>query len=70
MSFAVVDKNGRRIVVLSAEPEATCELCGQQAELRPYGPKGENICYPCGEKDPAMTEKRLCQVLFGEKLDS
>lgn len=28
-----------------------CDLCGKVAELRPYGPKGEWVCFPCGMKD-------------------
>ncbi|KKL27727.1 hypothetical protein LCGC14_2382230, partial [marine sediment metagenome] len=28
-----------------------CEWCGKEAELRPYGPKGENVCFSCGMKD-------------------
>ena len=28
-----------------------CDLCGQVAELRPYGPNGEAVCFPCGMKD-------------------
>ena len=31
------------------EPEI-CDLCGDLQELRPYGPKGENICSRCGLK--------------------
>jgi len=38
---------------------ATCELCEQVAELRPYGPNGENICFDCGNKDRTATEKQM-----------
>jgi len=24
-----------------------CDLCGKMAELRPYGPKGEDVCFSC-----------------------
>lgn len=35
--------------------KACCELCGEKAELRPFGPRGENICFQCGMKDEATT---------------
>ena len=38
---------------IAAEPDARCELCGKIDELRPYGPKGERVCFDCGMKDPA-----------------
>jgi hypothetical protein len=63
MSFRV---NG--VAVVCAEEDDICELCGKVAELRPYGPKGERICYECGEKDPATTKRMLYKVLFGETI--
>lgn len=41
------------------EPEAPqqCDLCGIVAELRPYGPNGECICFECGMKNRAATER-------------
>lgn len=59
-----------RIVVIESEPESECEICHQIAELRPYGPNGENICVPCGLKDKEATMRRMMQVLFGAGLDS
>lgn len=56
------------LIVEPTEPE-DCELCGKTAELRPYGPNGENICYECGQKDVAGTERKLREVLFGIKED-
>ena len=29
-----------------------CHYCGQQGDLRPYGPRGEMICHPCMKADP------------------
>ena len=34
-----------------------CELCGANAECRPYGPKGEQVCFDCGMKDAAAAER-------------
>ena len=70
MSYAIVDDKGNRIVISEPTPPGKCEICGKKAELRPYGPKGENICVSCGRKDKPETEKRMRQMLFGEELDS
>jgi hypothetical protein len=53
--------NGK--VFFEEESEDKCELCGVVAELRPYGPNGENICCPCGDKNPEATEARMNQAL-------
>lgn len=44
--------DGTRLEIPSLE-EATgvCELCGKTEELRPYGPKGEKVCFDCAMKD-------------------
>lgn len=42
-------------------PEGKCDLCGSHEELRPYGPRGEWICYSCGMKEPEETA-RQCQA--------
>ena len=43
--------------VVESEPPQTCELCGVVAELRPYGPHGEAICFDCGMKDRKTTDR-------------
>lgn len=50
---------------ISKEPSQKCELCGNIAECRPYGPKGEEICFECGIKDIKGTEERMGIYLFG-----
>lgn len=52
--------------VIFEEPPQRCESCGIIDETRPYGPEHEEICYDCAMKDPAMTEIRMKQLLFGE----
>lgn len=47
------------------EPDGTCELCGKTDELRPYGPRGESICFDCGMKNRSTTD-----AAFGAILDS
>ena len=51
---------------IAAEPDRTCELCGKWTECRPYGPKGEQVCFECGQKDPAAMERGLYRHVFGE----
>lgn len=48
-------------LLIEVEADGTCELCGNVAELRPYGPRGENICHPCGKKNKAATERAMRQ---------
>jgi len=52
-------------VIICAEAEQQCDLCGKIDELRPYGANGECICYECGMKDKDTTEKMMNKVLFG-----
>lgn len=39
--------------------DGTCQMCSKYADLRPYGPNGESICFDCGELDPKGTEARM-----------
>ncbi len=55
-----------KITVICVTPDAKCDLCGKVDELRPYGPRGENICFDCAQKDIKTTERQMKRVLFGE----
>lgn len=55
------------VVIIEPEAPQQCDLCGKIAELRPYGPNGECICYECGKKDPVTTERMMGKVLFGDE---
>lgn len=61
-----MSKNVNGIPVIEAEPDMICFLCGKIAETRPYGPKGEEICYECGMKDEATTNRMMGIKLFGD----
>jgi phage/plasmid primase-like uncharacterized protein len=64
-------KSGNVHVIDRTKPfDGKCELCGKKDDLRPYGSKGEWICFDCGMKDEAMTGKRFGQVVFGDKPDA
>lgn len=52
--------------IIAPEAAQQCDLCGTVAELRPYGPNGEAICFDCGMKDKATTERMMRKVMFGE----
>jgi len=69
MSFTHIDKHGNRIVTLEAETENVCVLCKTVAELRPYGPKFQRICFKCAMKDRDGTERRMGLILYGEGSD-
>lgn len=50
-------------------PMGTCELCGNpNQELRPYGPNGECICFECGMKDKATTERKFAELIGDSKV--
>ena len=53
------------IPVIFAEPPQKCEMCGKIAETRPYGKDGAEVCFECGMKDKATTEKMCKKILFG-----
>lgn len=57
------------VLIIEEEPPGTCEVCGVEAELRPYGPNGARICYDCGpgSDDPARVE--AAKVAFKHILD-
>lgn len=51
---------------IALEAPQKCELCGKIEETRPYGPKGEQVCFDCGMKDEAAAERRMKAHIFGE----
>lgn len=52
------------LVIAVQEPEK-CELCGAVEECRPYGPKGETVCFSCGMKDEEAARRAFRQLLNG-----
>lgn len=55
-------KNKRRhlnVVIIDGTKHAKCEFCGKVEELRPYGPKGESVCFDCAMKDEAAARARF-----------
>lgn len=55
--------------IIMARPDMKCAFCGKTNETRPYGPKGEEICFDCAMKDDktkATTERQMNRVLSGD----
>ncbi len=61
MSKRVVD-----LAISYQEKPQQCDFCDEIAELRPYGPNRETICFDCAQKDVKTTEKMMGVVLFGD----
>jgi len=55
------------LILICAEKPQQCDFCGKIAELRPYGPNGECICFDCGMKHEKTTERMMVKVLFGDE---
>lgn len=45
--------------VLYKENPQQCDFCGEIDELRPYGPNGECVCFPCGMKNEDAATKQF-----------
>lgn len=56
------------VTFLYKENDQQCDLCGKIAELRPYGPNGECICFECGMKDEKATEQQF-ETLLTTKIE-
>jgi hypothetical protein len=54
-----------KVVVIKVENPQQCDLCGVIAELRPYGPHGESVCFECGMKDEGAAKRA-----FQKRLDA
>lgn len=52
-------------IIIEREPDGICELCGKKDELRPYGPRGESICFDCGMENRETTHAAFMAFLHG-----
>ena len=50
-------------LIIEAEEDDVCDLCGTVAETRPYGPNGENVCFPCAMKNEEAATKQFQKIL-------
>ena len=52
--------------IICEEPDRACELCGKIDECRPYGPKGEQVCFDCAMLDEAAAKRGFNRYVLGE----
>lgn len=52
-----------KIIRIEQQKNQQCDLCGKIAELRPYGPKGECVCFTCGMKNEPAAQRAFSKVL-------
>lgn len=57
-------REGAKLIIEQTEP-TTCFYCHKVAELRPYGPQGQSICFDCGMHNPEETERQFLKLLEG-----
>lgn len=59
------------VIIIEPEKPRQCDLCGMIAQLRPYGPNGERICWECGLMDTEARHRQMFARLdLGEVPDS
>jgi hypothetical protein len=51
--------------VIYQEKPQQCDLCGKMAELRPYGPNGEKVCFDCGMRDEEAAKAQFHKYMEG-----
>lgn len=51
---------------ISQEPDGVCEFCGSIDELRPYGPRGERLCFDCAMMDEEAAKRGFRKYVLGE----
>lgn len=55
-------KGDFEIVILEPPPSEVCEFCGEQDELRPYGPNGEWVCFDCAMLDEEAAGEKFMEM--------
>lgn len=53
------------ILIIGSEGKSVCEMCKKEAETRPYGLNGANVCFECGMLNPQVAEAAFDKVLEG-----
>ena len=66
MMTRLFKRKGNMVIMDRRDPHAfdgKCAMCGKQDELRPYGPNNESICFDCGMRDKATTDRKFAEML-------
>lgn len=50
---------------IEKEDPQQCDLCAGVAELRPYGPNGECVCFDCAMKDEPAVKRAFARLVLG-----
>lgn len=58
----------RRGIIEATKPQR-CDLCGKKAETRPYGPRGEEVCFDCGMKNEEAAKRQFKRLVCGETVN-
>jgi hypothetical protein len=53
------------LFIIEGQADGICEMCGKLDELRPYGPKGENVCFDCAMKDEEAAKQKFIERMNG-----
>ena len=56
-------KLSKHVLLIEQEEPSKCELCGEEKELRPYGPNGENVCFSCAMKNEEAAKQHFAKRL-------
>lgn len=48
---------------MTDEKKPSCRYCHATGDLRPYGPKGSWVCFPCATSTPERNEEAKKQFL-------
>ena len=54
---------------IAVEEKDLCEFCKRKEELRPYGPKGERVCFECAMKDEEAAGHQFSHHVLGESIN-
>ena len=60
-------KGDFEIIILEPPPSGGCEFCGEQDELRPYGPNGEWVCFDCAMLDEEAAGEKFMEMFSAHK---
>lgn len=52
--------------IIEKEDVDRCEICGAIAEVRPYGPNGEEVCFQCGMRDEDAARRGFSEHVMGQ----
>ena len=58
-----------KVHIIGVTDPDKCDLCGEIAELRPYGPNGESVCFRCAMKDEEAAERAFEQRMNYDVVD-